>query len=52
MRCIANEKKVLSNMLILSRKQYLEKYFKKNNLKDNLYFVISDSCYFNNKIRV
>lgn len=39
-------------MLILSRKQYLKKYFEKNNLEDNICFIISNFGYFNNEIRV
>ena len=43
---------VLPNMLILNGKQYLEKYFAKNDLKDNMCFTISDSGYSNNAIRI
>ena len=39
-------------MLILSGKQYLEKYFKKNDLEDNVCFAVSDSDYSNNEIGV
>ena len=49
---VRNREDILSNILILSGKQYLEKYFKKKNLEDNVCFAISDSGYSNNKIRV
>lgn len=39
-------------MLILNEKQYPEKYFKKNNLENNLCFAVSDFNYLNDKIRV
>ena len=42
---------ILPNMLILSRKQQLKKYFEKNNLKDNMCFAINDSGYSNDEIR-
>lgn len=43
---------VILNILILSGKQYLEKYFKENNLEDNVYQIVSDFGYSNNKIGV
>lgn len=42
----------LSNIQILSEKQHLEKYFKKNDLEVNMYFAVSNSDYFNYEIRV
>ena len=50
--CVGDRGDILSNMLVLSRKQYLEKYFEKNNLEYNMYFAISDYGYSHNKIRV
>lgn len=43
---------ILPNMLILSGKQYLEKYFEKNDLENNVCFAVSDSGYSNNGIGV
>ena len=42
----------LPNMLILSGKQYLEKYFGKNDLEDNECFAVSDFGYSNDEIGV
>lgn len=36
------EEDILLNILILSRKQYLKKNFKENNLKNNIYLVVND----------
>lgn len=49
---IGGKRDVLSNMLNLNRKQQLKKYFKKNNLKNNICFVVNDSGYSNNEIGV
>lgn len=43
---------VKSNILILNGKQYLEKYFKKNDVEDNICWAINDSGFSNNEIRV
>lgn len=51
-KCVRGKRDVLSNMLILSKKQHLEKYFKKNNLDDNMCFAISDFGYSNDEIGV
>ena len=42
----------IPNMLILSRKQHLEKYFEGTNLEYNIYLGINDSGYSNDEIRV
>lgn len=39
-------------MLTLSKKQYLEKYFKKNNLENNIDLAVNNFGYSNNEIRV
>lgn len=43
---------VIPNMLILSGKWHLEKYFEENNLENNVCLPVSNSGYSNNKIGV
>lgn len=50
--CVGGRRDVISNMLILSEKQHLEKYFEENNLEDNVYLAVSDSGYSNDEIGV
>ena len=50
--CIGDRGDILPNMLILSRKQHLKKYFKKDNLKNNVCFFVSDFGYSNDEIGV
>lgn len=50
--CVVGGEDVLPNMLILSGKQYLQKYFKENNLKDNVCLAVSDSGYSNDEIGI
>lgn len=49
---INGKRDVLSNMLILSRKQHLKKWVKKNNLDNNMAFAVSNSSYLNDKINL
>lgn len=49
---VDHKKNIIPNMLILSEKQYLEKYFEKNYLENDIYLVISNFSYSNNKIGV
>lgn len=51
-KCMGDGEDVIPNMLIFNRKQYLEKYFKENNLEDNICLAISDSDYSNDEIKV
>lgn len=50
--CVGDGGDVISNMLILSGKQHLEKYFKENNVEDNICLVVSGFGYFNDEIGV
>lgn len=50
--CISNWRDILLNMLLLSKKPYLEKYFKKNNLDDNICLAVCNFGYTNDVIRV
>lgn len=43
---------IILNMLILSGKHYLEKYFEENNLEDNICLAISNFSYFIDGIEV
>ena len=52
LECIGGRGDALSNMLILSRKQHLEKWVKENNFDDNVALVVSDSGYSNDKINL
>lgn len=49
---VGEGKDIFSNMRILSRKQYLEKWLKDNNLDNNVVFAVADSSYSNNKIHL
>lgn len=49
---VSDKGDVILNILILSRKQHLEKYFEENDLKNNVCLVVSDFGYSNNKIEV
>lgn len=49
---VSSEGDVIPNILILSGKQYLEKYLKENNLEDNICLAISNSGYSNDEIGV
>lgn len=51
-KCINGEENIIPNILILSAKQNLEKYFEKNNLGDNICLAVSNFGYSNNEIRV
>lgn len=50
--CVGGERNVIPNILILNGKQHLEKYFKENNLENNIYLAVSNSAYFNDEIGV
>ena len=43
---------VIPNMLILSGKQHLKKYFEENDLEDNVCLAVSGFGYFNDEIGV
>lgn len=50
---VGDEKDIIPNLLILSGKQYLKKYFEQNNWdKNSIYLTISDFDYFNNEIGI
>ena len=50
LECVGGGGDVLPNMLILSGKQHLEKWFEENDLDDNVAFAVSDSGYSNDEI--
>lgn len=50
--CVGGGGDVLPNMLILSGKQHLEKYFEKNSLDNNVCFAVSDFGYSNDEIGI
>lgn len=49
---INGKENIILNILILSAKQNLKKYFEENNLGDNICLTVSNSGYSNNKIKV
>ena len=50
LECIGKGGDALPNMLILSGKQHLEKWFEENDLDDNVTLAVSDNGYSNDKI--
>lgn len=48
--CVGEGGDVLPNMLILSGKQHLEKWFEGNNLDNDVAFAMNDSSYSNDEI--
>lgn len=47
---ISEKENGFPNMLILNKKQYLEKWVKENNLDNNILFIINDKNYLNNEV--
>lgn len=45
-----SHRSVIPNMIILSRKSHLEKFFLNNNLDENIIIVISNLGYNNNEL--